>query len=133
MLTCRISRIRVARMRATAITLLALPLPVLAQTADPTTTIIACEGPDMPAACPPGSNASRTMDDARRDLAERQAAEVQQLQLAGQRIGLKQQFNQNRILTAEQSQTAQPLTPLSPPNFSAAAQLLSGVVNGNPK
>ena len=133
MLTYRTSQIRVARISAAVVTLLDLTLPVLAQTAYPTTTIIACEGPEMPAACPLGSNVPKTMDDASRDLAERQAAEVQQLQLARQRIGLKQQLNQNRILTAAKSQTAQPFAPLSPPNFSAAAQLLSSVGTGNPK
>jgi len=73
------------------------------------------------------------MVDARRDLAERQAAEGRQMQLAGQRIGLQQQLNKNRSMSAERLQAAQPISPLSQPNFRAAAQLLSGMVNVNPK
>ena len=131
----RIRPIRIALLCATATVgaQFSLPMQVLAQTVQPTPTIIPCEGPDMPTACPPDANAPRTMDDASRDLAQRQAAQEEQLQLARQRIDLKQQLNQTRNLSTERLPTAQPLWPLSPPNFSAASQLISGMFSGNPK
>ncbi len=130
---CNTNLNSVAYMLGVTAAVIGLPLDAAVQVTQPAPAIIACEGPNMPSACPLGPNAPKTMDDARHDLAERQAAEAQQLQLARQRIGLNQQFDQNRIVSAKRSQAAQPLSPLSPPNFSAAVQLLSGMGNGDPE
>ncbi len=120
--------------------LLALPCPILAQTA-PAPTIIPCEGPDMPAACPRNSDAARTQATERSMVSKR--ADVMALQ-AQQMIWQRQALIRGMTPTLAPPaapatppvyQTFQPnpyMAPIAPPDFKAAAQILGNVIGGGP-
>ena len=116
--------------------LLAPPCQSLAQTAAPAPTIIACEGPDMPAICPHASDAPRSQATERADLARREdLATLQARQMMAQRQALVRGATPTaaRPPPAPVYQTFQPnpyLAPIAPPDFKAAAQVLRNVING---
>jgi hypothetical protein len=103
-----------------------------AQVAPSTPVIIPCEGPNMPAACPADSAAPRSMDAARADLAARQAAALaQQQRLMMQRHDLNRQLYKDQLNAVARQQASQINPLLNPPNFRAAAQVVSGIVSGS--
>jgi hypothetical protein len=117
--------------------LLALPCPTFAQTA-PAPTIIACEGPNMPALCPRTSDAPRSLTSERSmDAQRRDVMALQAQQMIAQRQALA------RGLTPTPPRPAAPpvypsfqtnpyVAPIAPPDFKSAVQVLSNVVNGGP-
>jgi hypothetical protein len=118
--------------------LLALPCPILAQTPAPASTIIACEGPDMPAICPHASDAPRTQSTERADLAKREDfATLQARQMMLQRQALVRGVTPSlpRPPPVPVYQTFQPnpyMAPIAPPDFKGAAQVLGNVISGGP-
>ena len=120
--------------------LLALPHPILAQTGQ-APTIIPCEGPNMPAACPRTSDAPRSQVTERSIVSKR--ADVMALQ-AQQMIWQHQALIRGMTPTLATPpapatppvyQTFQPnpyMAPIAPPDFKAAAQILGNVISGGP-
>ena len=120
--------------------LIALPCSILAQS-EPTPTIIPCEGPNMPAACPRSSDAARTQATERSMVSKR--ADVMALQ-AQQMIWQRQALIRGMTSTLSPPpapatppvyQTLQPnpyMAPIAPPDFKAAAQILGNVISGGP-
>ena len=115
--------------------LIALPCATLAQTA-PAPTIIACEGPNMPAICPRTSDAPRSPASERSMISKRE--DVMTLQ-AQQMIWQRQALLRGAAPTTARPpvppayQTFQPnpyLAPIAPPDFKAAAQVLGNVISG---
>jgi len=117
--------------------ILALPCPILAQTA-PAATIIACEGPNMPAACPQTDGAPRSLAAERLDVARREGlTTLQAQQMIAQRQALVRGVTPPapRPLPAGAYQSLQPnpyLAPVAPPDFKGAAQIVGNVISGGP-
>ena len=120
----------VARL-ATAM-LVALPLVSSAQDAPNAPSIVPCEGPDMPAACPrPSSSVSGgSTEAAHAAFIARQASLLQkQQQFLSQHQGLAGRMAQARHDSLSRQPPTQTNPLLSPPNFRAAAQAVSAIVN----
>jgi hypothetical protein len=117
--------------------LLALPCPILAQTM-PAPTIIACEGPNMPSACPRTSDAARSQAVERSMVAKRaDVTALQAQQMIWQRQALVRGVTPTPARPAAPPvyQTFQPnpyLAPLAPPDFKSAAQVLGNLAGGGP-
>jgi hypothetical protein len=113
--------------------LLALPCSTFAQSA-PAPTVIACEGPNMPALCPRASDAPRSLTNERSMASKRDDVMAKQAQqLMWQRQALV------RGITATTARPAYPafqpapyLAPIAPPDFKAAAQIVGNIVTGGP-
>jgi hypothetical protein len=117
--------------------LLALPCLALAQPpAAP--SIIACEGPNMPAACPRSSDAPRSLAAERAMVTKRDdVMTLQAQQLMWQRQALVRGVSPGvaRPPAPPVYPTVQPnpyMAPIAPPDFKAAAQLLGNVISGGP-
>jgi hypothetical protein len=117
--------------------LLALPRGVLGQTA-PAPTIVACEGPNMPALCPQASDSPRSLASERSAVAKREdimSLQAQQMMMQRQALVRGAAPTIARAPAAPFYQTFQSnpyMAPIAPPDFKAAAQVLGNVVSGGP-
>jgi hypothetical protein len=118
---------------ATASAVLALVTLGAAPAALAEPTIIPCEGPNMPAACPRSPSPDQTQSPAAAQAAflARQASLLQyQQQFLARHQGLADRMDQARRDSLARQPPPNPNAPwLYPPNFRAAAQAVSGVIN----